>query len=404
MAKGHARPRANSKWQLEVDLGSYVDPATGKTKRNRKYKTITAKGSREAETELARFVAEVTGKGFYEPEKMMFIDFVNHEWLPKHAEKHLSHTTLENYIGCLERRILPAFQFLRLDQIKPVHILDFLHNIQEVGMRLDGKEGKLSSSQVFYHYRVLNNIFNFAQKLKLIKDNPVKNVDKPKVEYKESKVYTLEEASKLLECLELESDVPHWQIIIKLAITTGMRRSELFGLEFKHFDYDNRIVHVKQALTYTKEKGYQVHEIKKGNRTSNQRDIVLSESLIAPIKKLEHHRKKERLAAEKLWMDGKYNFILADITGKPFNPEALKNWWSRFINRHKLKYINIHALRHTSATLLINEGVHAKVISERLGHADIKTTMNIYGHALKQADELATKKLDDALFGTTKKA
>jgi len=280
---------------------------------------------------------------------------------------------------------------LRLDQIKPVHILDFLHNIQEDGMRLDGKKGKLSSSQIFYHYRVFNNIFNFAQKLRLIKENPVKSVDKPKVEYKESEIYTLE-----------ESDVPHWQIIIKLAITTGMRRSELFGLEFKHIDYDNGIVHVKQALTYTKEKGYQVHEIRKGNRTSNQRDIVLSKSLITPIKKLEHLRKKERMASEKLWMDGKYNFLLADSSGKPFNPEALKNWWSRFLNRHKLKYINIHALRHTSATLLINEGAHAKVISECLGYADVNTTMNIYGHTLKQADELATKKLDDALFGTKK--
>src|SRR5699024_5749168 len=76
----------------------------------------------------------------------------------------------------------------------------------------------------------------------------------------------------------------------------------------------------------------------------------------------------------------------------------LKNWWTRFIKRHKLKYINIHALRHTSATLLINQGVHAKIISERLGHSDIKTTMNIYGHALKQADEIATQKLDNALF------
>ncbi|MGR6116712.1 tyrosine-type recombinase/integrase [Aeribacillus composti] len=136
-----------------------------------------------------------------------------------------------------------------------------------------------------------------------------------------------------------------------------MRRSELFGLEFKHFDYEKRIVHVEQALTYTKEGGYQVHEIKKGSRSARKRDIVISQSLIEPIKKLELQRKKERLAAKELWMDGKYNFILCDETGKPFNPNSLKNWWKRFIKRHKLKYINIHALRHTSATLLINEEV-----------------------------------------------
>ncbi len=80
----------------------------------------------------------------------------------------------------------------------------------------------------------------------------------------------------------------------------------------------------------------------------------------------------------------------------------MKNWWERFIRCHELKYINIHALRHTSATLLINEGVHAKMISERLGHSDITTTMNVYEHALKQADVHATAKLDDTLFRTNR--
>lgn len=81
----------------------------------------------------------------------------------------------------------------------------------------------------------------------------------------------------------------------------------------------------------------------------------------------------------------------------------MKNWWKRFIERHNLKYINIHALRHTSATLLINQGVHAKIISERLGHSDIKTTMNVYGHALRQADALATEKLDAVLLPNKEK-
>ncbi|GIN20615.1 hypothetical protein J1TS3_17490 [Siminovitchia fordii] len=76
----------------------------------------------------------------------------------------------------------------------------------------------------------------------------------------------------------------------------------------------------------------------------------------------------------------------------------MKNW-ERFIRCHELKFINIHALRHTSATLLINEGVHA---TERLGHSDIKMTMNVYEHALKQADVHATAKLDDTLFRTNK--
>lgn len=161
-------------------------------------------------------------------------------------------------------------------------------------MRMDGKGGKLSSSRIYYHYRISNNIFNFAQEIQIIKENPVKMVKKPKVEYKETEVYTDEEVAHLLECLESETQVPHWQIIIKLAIITGMRRSELCGLEFKHFDYENGIVHVRQALTYTKENGYEIHEIRKGNRTARQREIHIPLSLAAEIKKLELQRKKER--------------------------------------------------------------------------------------------------------------
>lgn len=400
MAKGHMRDRGNGKWQLEVDLGSYVDPKTGKRKRHKKYKTIKANGKREAEKILTRFVAEVTNDDYYEPEKMNFVDFVQKEWLPKHARKHLSSTTLSTHITYLELRILPVFQHLRLDQIKPKHIIDFIDNLQDEGMNRNG--GKLSSSTVFYHYRILNNIFNFAKELRLIKESPLQGIKKPKVDYKEVEVYTIEEASELIKALETESHVPHWQIIIKLAITTGMRRSELFGLEFKHFDYDKGILQIKQALTYSKYDGYSIHEIKKGNRSARKREVYISDAIIEQVKKLEHQRKKERLASAKLWEGGKYNFLLCDENGKPFNPASMKNWWTRFLKRHKLKYINIHALRHTSATLLINEGVHAKIISQRLGHSDISTTMNIYGHAIEEADKLATEKLDNALLGNNK--
>lgn len=406
MAKGSFRQRGKDTWQLEVDLGSYIDPKTGEKKRHRKYRTIKAKKQREVELELARFVAEVTGGGYFEPEKINFVEFVEKEWWPKWVKKNLADTTQEVYRAYLDKRIIPAFQFLRMDQVKPKHIMDFLDNLSEEGMRLDKvrdkdgklvtKQGKLSGATIEYHHRILKSIFKFAIKLKVLKENPIDDIEKPKFKNKKVEVYTLEEATKLIDCLENEP--LHWRIIIKLAITAGLRRSELLGLEFKHFDYKNRIMHVEQAVTYTKEEGYQVHEIKKGNGEANKRDIVISESLIPELKKLELQRKKERLAnADKLWKKGKYNFLLADLTGKPYHPHAVKNWWQRFIKRHNLKYINIHALRHTSATLLINEGVHAKIISERLGHSNIKTTMNIYGHALRQADELATAKLDAAL-------
>lgn len=391
MARGYVRNRGNDKWQLEVDLGYTIDPVTNKRKRKKKYKTIKAKGVREAKKELTKFVAEVTGEGYFEPEKITFEKFVYEHWLPKHAKKNLAATTLDVHIRHLKNRIIPAFQLFRLDQIKPMHIIDFLHNLSEGGMRQDGKKGKLSSATIAYHYRILNNIFNFAVSCQLLKESPLKGVDKPKIKNKEVNVYDDEQVMKLMTCLEKEP--LHWQIAIKLTIATGLRRSELLGLEWKHIDLDNSLIKIRQGVTYTKEEGFVIGELK---TQGSKRDVTIPKSLVKPFERLKSIRNQERLAIEELWNDD-YFFVFANENGKPYHPRSVNRYWERFLKKYNLPYINFHALRHTSATLLINEGVHAKVIAERLGHANIRTTMNTYGHVLQKADQAAADKLD-ALF------
>ncbi|GJM80180.1 hypothetical protein HMSSN139_26760 [Paenibacillus sp. HMSSN-139] len=82
----------------------------------------------------------------------------------------------------------------------------------------------------------------------------------------------------------------------------------------------------------------------------------------------------------------------------PYYPKSLGDKWRSFLDRNKhIKRIRFHDLRHTSATLLINQGVHAKIISERLGHADIGTTMDVYGHVIKKADQKAAAIFDQIL-------
>ncbi|MCM3749274.1 tyrosine-type recombinase/integrase [Paenibacillus pasadenensis] len=87
--------------------------------------------------------------------------------------------------------------------------------------------------------------------------------------------------------------------------------------------------------------------------------------------------------------------------GQPFHYKAPYQWFRNFILKSKLRYIRFHDLRYTSATVLINQGVHAKTISDRLGHGNITTTMNIYGHALRTADQTAADKFE-SLFNINK--
>ncbi|GED14730.1 site-specific integrase [Aneurinibacillus migulanus] len=109
------------------------------------------------------------------------------------------------------------------------------------------------------------------------------------------------------------------------------------------------------------------------------------------------YKMKERDKIEDRWQDGKYSFVFCHPDGKAFHQERPYLWFRNFIKKNNLRYIRFHDLRHISATLLINQGVHAKIISERLGHGNISTTMNIYGHALRSADQSAADKFETIL-------
>ncbi|MCZ8513893.1 site-specific integrase [Paenibacillus filicis] len=98
---------------------------------------------------------------------------------------------------------------------------------------------------------------------------------------------------------------------------------------------------------------------------------------------------EERVKMGDRFQGGEYDFIFCHPDGKAFHQERPYLWFRDFIKKNNLRYIRFHDLRHTSATLLINQGVHAKIISQRLGHSNINTTMNIYGHALRSADQSA---------------
>lgn len=397
MTRGHARSRGNGKWQLEVDIGKKV----GGKGRNKKYRTVTAKSEKEAQAKLAVFVNEVKQGGYFEPEDIGFVDFVHNRWMPDYASRQLADTTLEGYVFCLNNRILPAFQHFKLKEISQRHIIDFINNLSEDGMRLDGNEGKLSSSQIRFHYRVLKNIIEYAIKIRFLKDDPFEGVDKPPEEYKEIEPYSLEETAKLFDALEKEKqDNLHWYIAIRLAVLKGMRRSELFGLDLeKHIDIPNNVIRVRQALTYTKERGYSVYTIKKGSRRAKRRDISLAKSMVQPLEKMTLIRKKEKMAFGKneLWERGDHLLLLSQPNGKPFNPDSMRGWWERFIKRHKLRYINIHALRHTMVNLLIELDTPLAAISKRAGHSGIGITSDTYGHRIESVDEMATNKLDEAL-------
>ncbi|ASJ54895.1 site-specific integrase [Brevibacillus formosus] len=384
--------RGENSYLLVVEVGQ---DAKGKRKKRTKTIKVTEKFTPKKleeylDLELVKFKMEIEAGEYIAPEKMTFSSFVG-EWREKYAQSELGAKTLENYLIQINNRLIPEFGHLRIDQIKPLHIVTFLKELQKDGNRKDGLEGKLSSGMIEYIHRVLKNIFNRAVDWKVIKTSPMEGIKKPRVEQAEMGVYDEGEAHTLL--LALETEPLMWRVMITLALTTGLRRGELLGLEWKHIELGDGVgtIDVRQSLTFVKDIGYQIKEPKTKNSI---RKVSIPPSLLPEIKSLKVQSAKARMQSEELWEEGEHFFVFSSVNGKPLYPSSVKTWWSRFTKRHNLKYIRFHDLRHTSATLLINKGVHAKIISERLGHANILTTMNVYGHALRSADQEAAKHFD----------
>lgn len=391
------RRRSEKSWTLTVEAGYDV-----RGKRIRKYKTVrppeellkTKKKLQEwLEAEYHKFKAEVETGAYISPEKMVFSEFVK-EWEQKYAVKELEESTITKHMRHLKNHILPVLGHMRICDIKPIHILNLLDGLKRKDGQKDenGNHIPLSSGMKYGVYDTIKNILARAVEWKLIPENPAANIKAPKVKYKkklELQVYDEKEVEQIFRVLKNEPF--HWRMFITLALATGMRRSELLGLEWPMVDLDNHTIQIKQVIVKTR-KGPIIKEPK--SKTSN-RVISLPDSVVEEMKEYRRHWLKEKMRMRDRWKENKHEWVFCNTDGTYFYPETPSMWWIRFTRRNGIRHIGLHDLRHTSATLLINAGVHAKIISERLGHSSITITMDTYGHVLQKTDKAAANKIDD---------
>src|SRR5699024_6497072 len=146
------------------------------------------------------------------------------------ALKRLAPSTIESYDYVLNARIIPILGYFKLEDIKPIHISNYIDDLE--------KEG-LSSSSMIKNFNIINS-------------NPVDKVDRPSVTYKEGQVYDSDEL-KQLHLLLNEQDNKQMVTIIKLALLTGMRKGEILALQWEDVDFSTNTIHVRNSLSYTKQ-------------------------------------------------------------------------------------------------------------------------------------------------------
>ncbi|WP_129727958.1 site-specific integrase [Ectobacillus funiculus] len=179
-------------------------------------------------------------------------------------------------------------------------------------------------------------------------------------------------------------------IVFHLALTTGMRQGERLGLRWRDVDLEKGLIHIRQTLSYDGKEFISGAKTKPSLRTIN-----LSETTIRVLKGRKLIVSKEKLSLGPIYED--FDLVACTQHGMPVNPANVRRTFNRFIKVADAPKIRFHDLRYTHANLLLSKGINVKIISERLGHNNIKVTLDTYSHVLPTMQEEVARKLDEII-------
>lgn len=312
------------------------------------------------------------------------------------AKATLSPTTYEFYKLKITTLIIPALGHLKLKDITPAHIQQFVNEISKMPKEKrsgqpNEKGDTLSPSTVRRYLTVLQSVFKQAVKLGLIPESPAKmeRLTLPKAQAPKIEIFTKQEAAEMLSCLERED--LQFQTLVQLAIFTGARRGELAALKFSDIDFEQSKITIERAAY--KLKGQPLAT--KPPKDYETRTVTINDSCVELLKLLKAEKISDAQRLGSQWIEG--NWVFTQWNGEMMNPMTPTKQFSKFLEKNGLKHRKFHSLRHTSATLLLYAGVNIKQVQGRLGHGDIETT-NKYLHLIEEADVEAVNKLDIMLL------
>jgi integrase len=179
-----------------------------------------------------------------------------------------------------------------------------------------------------------------------------------------------------------------------LLLFTGVRRGELCGLSWPDIDIEKQIINIVRASQFQSHRG--IVEVPTKN-TSSIRAVKIPAFVLELLGQYRTCWNEQRLLFGKDWQ-GKEQRLFIQEDGKPINPDTINYWMNKFLVKHGLEHITPHGLQHTFATLQISAGVDIRTLQARTGHAQASTLVNIYSHAIKNAQEAASTVLDNILL------
>lgn len=293
--------------------------------------------------------------------------------------------TRDRYAGIIRAHLIPAFGMLELTALQPQRIQSYYSQALKSG-RKDGKGG-LSARTVRYHHMVLYEALKHAVKYGLLIRNVAEAVDPPIPEYKG---ITIIDSDGVRELLQAAKETPYHACIFT-AVYTGLRRSELLGLRWCDVDLELATLSIVQTLHQTQNGMYVVGKPK---TKGSSRMIALSPSLAILLREQKQNQELDRMLLGKPLLPE--DLVFSNPDGSPLRPNTVSRAFEKLARSLGLK-MRFHDLRHAHATLMLRQGVHPKIVSERLGHSSVAITLDIYSHVLPGLQEAAAHQFEEGL-------
>ena len=344
---------------------------------NRWHKVPDPQTKRNAEIFQAQLVTEIQRGEYVEPQRFTLAEFADRwrevrypEWSPN---------TQHGYDTCLKNYILPRLGNRQVPAITSEDIQAWKAAMLK----------KYAPATVALAQACLSLLFASAVEWKYLRVNPVVGVKRPKKRRKEVHPLTPEQLRQLLRA----TDDLQWRALICMTATGGLRIGEVAAARWKYLDLDTRTYFVRETLVQRAG----VKEIRPPKSKESETKVRLSPACCAA---LEAHRSAQAEGALKSASYQDQGLIFAKPDGRIWEARLLHRAWSGLLVDAGLPHFRFHDLRHTCATLLIDQGAHPKVVQEQLRHVSIITTLDTYGHLFPQRVDDAVARMDEA-FGMT---